>query len=466
MPTYSIDGPDGKIYSIDGPEGATREQVIAKIKEKQPQTEQPKERGVADKLLGLTGERYQTWPERAVRSVVGGVAEGLESGATLTKEALTDPAKYSQDVQDPAKVLPAASLGLTGAPEAAEIAGGVVDAAAKAKQLRAVLPETAEIKKSAQAAYKAVEDARLIASEGSLNGLVSSVRAGLDQRLISDTVAPRTFQALQQLQKSGGDISGILGVRQRLGEITPEAGADFAAAQHVRDAIDNYIEMLPPTEIVQGDAKFTQAMLEHARSSWRSYAQLDQVETAMRVGQHRADVSGTGANSQNAMRQRIREILDSDKKSRGYSPEAKQQMEDIVEGTWLTNAARKLGKFAPSGPVSALTTTSAALMGDLAGGGGLATAAAAAVAIPATIAKYLGTYLTKRQISELENILRSESPLGQAAESAVESQPPVAAAKALTAATPALVPGAASALSQHPLRIDIPLGDRLAQQSL
>ena len=34
MPTYSIDGPDGRTYSIDGPEGATREQVIAVIQEK------------------------------------------------------------------------------------------------------------------------------------------------------------------------------------------------------------------------------------------------------------------------------------------------------------------------------------------------------------------------------------------------------------------------------------------------
>ena len=34
MRTYTITGPDGKDYSIDGPEGATREQVIAKIKER------------------------------------------------------------------------------------------------------------------------------------------------------------------------------------------------------------------------------------------------------------------------------------------------------------------------------------------------------------------------------------------------------------------------------------------------
>lgn len=35
MTTYTIQAPDGKEYSIDGPEGASREQIIAKIKERQ-----------------------------------------------------------------------------------------------------------------------------------------------------------------------------------------------------------------------------------------------------------------------------------------------------------------------------------------------------------------------------------------------------------------------------------------------
>lgn len=49
MRTYTITGPDGKDYSIDGPEGATRDQVIAKIKErlgnveKKQATQQPEQ---------------------------------------------------------------------------------------------------------------------------------------------------------------------------------------------------------------------------------------------------------------------------------------------------------------------------------------------------------------------------------------------------------------------------------------
>ena len=195
---------------------------------------------------------------------------------------------------------------------------GLAIAEGQSMRLASHLPTMDQIRASARAAYQQVENARLIASQGSLNGLVSATRAGLDQRLITDAVAPRTFRALGQLEDSGGDIGQIMGVRQRLGDINPGAGTDYEAAQHVRDAIDNYIETLPPGEIVQGDPQFTQAMLNHARANWRAYAKLDQVHTAMEIGSHRAAVSGTGANTQNAMRQRIRQILDSDTQSRGF----------------------------------------------------------------------------------------------------------------------------------------------------
>ena len=36
MPIYEIPAPNGKTYSIEGPEGATREQVIAAILERDP----------------------------------------------------------------------------------------------------------------------------------------------------------------------------------------------------------------------------------------------------------------------------------------------------------------------------------------------------------------------------------------------------------------------------------------------
>jgi hypothetical protein len=67
MRTYTITGPDGKDYSIDGPEGATREQVIAKIKERMssqpiqaaqkqdPYTETAQKQSIGENLLAGAG---------------------------------------------------------------------------------------------------------------------------------------------------------------------------------------------------------------------------------------------------------------------------------------------------------------------------------------------------------------------------------------------------------------------------
>ena len=478
MPTYSIDGPDGKTYSIDGPEGASRDQVIAKIKEKQPDLgggstvpppDQPSvvgdvlksgatgvEKGVIAGLGGL-GDMQQLAPKvMGALPVIGPISRFMPTSDTITKKVesvtgpeyqpKTKPGKYAESIGEfapavaagPEGIVPKvaqAILGGGGAEAGAELtegtglepygrlAGGLIAgvgtglaaAEGKALSLSAKLPTVEEIKKSAQAAYKFVADNRLFASRDSVNNLVAATRAGLDQRLMDADIAKRSFKALDQLEKSEGDISGIMAVRQRLGEVKPDAGADYEAAQHIRDAIDHYIETLPASEVVSGNAQLTQAMLDHARSSWRAYAKIDQVQTALEIGSHRAATSGTGANTQNAMKHRIREILDSEKNSRGFSPESRDQMEKIVMGTWLSNEARRAGKFAPSGPVSGMASG----MAYLGGGPG----AAAAVAIPATIAKYLGTYLTKRQIRELQDIIRAESPLGK----------PIAAANAANA---------------------------------
>ena len=88
MPTYSIDGPDGKTYSIEGPEGATRDQVIAKIKEKQAPPSgfnlRESEAAFEGGLLGgipIVGPAIKGGAERVaagLRSITGGGSYGEE----------------------------------------------------------------------------------------------------------------------------------------------------------------------------------------------------------------------------------------------------------------------------------------------------------------------------------------------------------------------------------------------------
>ena len=205
---------------------------------------------------------------------------------------------------------------------------------------------------------------------------------------------------------SGGVTIGDLdSVRKLLGRVPITNPTDREAANRAIRAIDDFIMNVPDHFVLSGNPANDAAILKHAQRNWALHKQLEQLEEASVKGQHRAGVSGSGANRINTARQEVRKILDSDKKSRGMSEAVKDKMEEIVMGTWATNAARKIGKFAPSGPVSA-TTSILTGMGVGAGEG-------VAVAAGGFLSKYLGEYLTDRQIRQLEQLMRSESPIGK-----------------------------------------------------
>lgn len=438
MPTYSIDGPDGKTYSIDGPAGATREQVIAKIKERQGGTvAAPEQRGVVDKLFGLTGERYQTWPEKLVRGIAGAV----ETGGELTKKALTGeygPTGEKIAQEDPGKILAASSLGVGAAPAAS--LGKTAAIAAKESRLRTEMPGVSENVASAKAAYKQIEDARLQTTPQATAEFSATTKAMLDdEHLIVPENAPSTFRALDKIEKSDGNIAKIMAMYSALGRVKPSAGTDYAAASIVREQLGQFIENLTADQVIAGDPAFTKAMWDQARSTWRVAKNLETIEEAQMKGERRAAIAGTGANIQNAMRQRLNELLSSEKKSRSMSDEAKAKLEQIVMGTGTANVARRVGKFAPSGPVSAMGTIGA----DIIAGPKVATG----VAAMALISKYFGEWLTRRQIRELEQLIKEESPLGAAAKKRIEAEPAGAIPRALDRATPVLIPGSASGLA-------------------
>jgi hypothetical protein len=286
----------------------------------------------------------------------------------------------------------------------AAIGGGGVGAAAAERQaakISAALPSTEAIKQSAQDAVKAVADARLQASPGAVEVLTETIKNALNKKLIVPVSAPRTFAAIEQLNT--GDVAQLLGVRQALGGIKAAEGTDYAAATQVRRAIDDFIEHLDPAE-VDGDPRFTADMLRRFRTGWRTYKELELIERAGEEAEHRAASPG-GPNIIKAIRGNIRKILDSDTKSRGFSDDAKEQMERIVLGTWATNKTAWAAQFAPTGVISAGLGI---LTGEAVGPG-----VGTGIAAGGLIGRYLGEYLTKRQLRELEDIIRAESPLGQ-----------------------------------------------------
>ena len=289
------------------------------------------------------------------------------------------------------------------------LAGNVASVEGTAARLRGTLRKEAgeeAARASAKTAYDEIKQNRVKIVPAALDQFVADAKTALDDELFVEASSPRTFRGLDKLQSAGGDISNLMATYERLGKITAEAGDDYAAATIVRAQIGDFLDNLAPGQAI-GDPKYTTAMWEQARAEWRASKKLEEIRRAKELAQYRAARTGTGANLENAMRQEIGKIFDSTERSRGYTPEQKEQLKNIVVGDWLRNKARYAGKFAPSGPVSA----AGSVLTGLEAGAPLGVA----FGLSTYTMKHLAEFLTKRQIAQLEEMLMRASPLGKGA---------------------------------------------------
>jgi hypothetical protein len=98
MPTYSIQGPDGKTYSIDGPEGASREEVIKAIQLRSTEESIPR-----DYTLGEIVSKGFTRGAKQLSSAVGDVLPAMGASALGFDDyakAQMEEAKQSQEEID------------------------------------------------------------------------------------------------------------------------------------------------------------------------------------------------------------------------------------------------------------------------------------------------------------------------------------------------------------------------------
>ena len=489
MPIFEIKSPDGKTYEVTGPEGSTKEQALEKVKaqhaapppsdSRSSLTDAALEGGkgllrgaasfagdIGEAVMGPFGPSKHFQNLKA--DITGGErpkpdpsygsqiehAAGIEPApqtkagrfAATTGEVVGNPASYLGPggplVKGASAVL--SGVGSEAAGEAVEgfkspgleagarLVGGLAGAASATAsaernltKLAEQLPTPEKIKAAATAGYDMLKASNTRISQQGTQDLLASVKNDLHADNFRDYLAPSTYRAIEELGSTGSATIGDLdGVRKLLNRVPATNPTDREAARRAIQAIDDYIANVPTQHIISGDPARDAAILKHAQGNWALHKQLEQLDEASIKGQHRASVSGSGANSINTARQEVRKILDSDKKSRGMSDAVKDKMEEIVMGTWLTNQARQVGKFAPSGPVSA---TSSILTG-MAGG----PVAGAAVAGTGFLAKHLGEYLTDKQIRELEQMMRAESPIGKPIAAAIA--PEVAEQKAVPAA--------------------------------
>lgn len=456
MPQFKVKAPDGSIITVDGPEGGTEEQAIAyaqqNYKPAGPSAIKEFGKGLGRGVTGVIGDLGEIATFKGIREDVAGMGAtlrgepppersppysermnqslGLEASPDANTgqkiaggigEAVTNPLSW---VGGGGALLKAggAVLGPTvselageaahefapGFEGAARVAGGALGGAAagKAAQVRGGIKDAAklkhsdEIKADSQKGYDVLQqDPRLIKPTVT-DGLHTTLDTFLDSKGFDDITAPTTFRLMERYLKDRQQparIVDLVNLHQKLGNVPP--GSDYTAAQIARAEVRDFLDKnAPKIGGVHGEAL----------KNWSMHQKIEEFEKAIQVGEHRAAVSGTGANTQNTLRQEVRKILDNDSKMRGVPPEVRQQMEEVVSGTITQNVARWAGRFAPTG----LHSSAFALAGSL-----ISAPLTVGIAGTGYAAKKLGDVLTRQQIEGIITKLEEAAPAnkGQAA---------------------------------------------------
>lgn len=470
MPTFDFTAPDGKSYSVQGPEGATAAQAFEILQSQIGNAAKPAEAGpglgedlvgvakaapgrLVAGLAGLPGDLYHAGLRALGDKLTPDSAYGSRSIAQSLGsdyEAKTEPGRIAQKAVDfaPAMIggpeaLGAKLLTRVAAPVAAseagravagpygELAGALAGAAGAttaaqrfnaASKARNAAPTAEDTIKAAKGQFKAAEDMNLTVAPDFATNAAAKMRA--DLKGFDPEAQGMVFKAADRLEGLGAPTAAAPYVPVQMNDVelirkqlttlktSPDASVREAARKAIASLQDSQTT-LAPAQVLRGDAGEYVNTMRDAIANYAAGKRSNTVMGKVALGDLNAATAGSGANQDNALRQAIKQLVRPvnngivPKASRlGFNADEIAAMNNVARGTPIGNAARYLGKLAPTGSVS----------GVLSGGAGFAAAGpAGAIGLPAAgyIAKKIGDLSTKRAVAALDSLVRSRSPLAK-----------------------------------------------------
>lgn len=407
----------------------------------------PTERGVVDKLLGVTGERYQTWPEKAVRGVASEIwnapkdmidaAASNPPGSPEASEAMAGPGIRAAATLAP--VNPAIRAG-------DKLIPGVTKAIGEKPTQ---IPTATELAASGGADINAATKSNLAVSPQAVADFSRIVQQKIGVHPVN---AEKTFALLKELENPSGNLftaANLQALRESLGHVAqnfnPNAAKDQLAATRAIKEFDTFLRGLSPKDTVartassEGPATRQQliaAALEGKREAGRvadlfergrgNYAagqranditgELDRATTGiLERAEGRATASHSGRNLDNTLRSKVESVLEKPKELSGLNDAEIAALEHARDGGGVRNTAREIGNRLAGGGGVGSTVLGAG--GGALGGAALGSPVIGAMvgaAIPTGIglaARGTANALAKRDLRLVDELMRKRSPI-------------------------------------------------------
>lgn len=320
----------------------------------------------------------------------------------------------------------AALLGGVGASVAAQ----KFKAMAAARNTASATPTAENLLSTAGKQFEDVKSSDLVIKPAAVENMAKDIKT----ELLNDGFHPDSgnqkgvFGTLDRLEAMGTKPGGVTPkdmevIRKNL--VSAKTDIDGSTAKAARDATNSFMDKysnLGMADVLNGDAQKTFGALKDAIGNYAAGKRSNTVTGKVDLAKLNADTAGSGANQDNALRQAIKQLARPINNTNtpvaarlGFNKEEVAAIRGAATGTTVGNTARYLGKYAPTGIVSA---AGGAGLGHLIGG-----PVGAAIPVAGYIAKKIGDLSTKRAVAAVDSLVRSRSPL--AAQVAAQLSPTI-----------------------------------------
>jgi hypothetical protein len=289
-----------------------------------------------------------------------------------------------------------------------------------------IKPPTSEaLSSAASAGYDQMRNMGVEYSSDAVKNMAANLQAGLEQDGVLKELAPKSFTILDKLQNPPPDstapLTGLEAARRAFGN----AGQDFnnptdqLAASRLKEGIDQFILGSDPATVAAGPAQEAAKILQDARGNYAAAKRSDTLTGVQDAAELSAAAANSGQNLGNSIRQRVKSVLLSPKKSSGFSDDELAQLRGVVEGSPLANATRYTGNIlGGGGGLGGMLTGAVGAGAGASTGSPLLAVAGASLPLVGHGAKELSRILTERALEQADQATRLRSPLAEAMQKA------------------------------------------------
>lgn len=235
------------------------------------------------------------------------------------------------------------------------VGGGVPILAANALERRAMrnaAPSLDEVRADKTAAYKAADNLGAVYSPQAVDDLIAQMEAaGAKVNPIRHQKSASMLDDIRSLKGKPQTLSQLDELRQTISRdlIKSSDGGERFFGYEFNNTLDDFIAKAKATQMSAGDPVAATTAINDARALNTRYKKLEDLVRQLDKARTAAATSGSGGNLNNAIRQKLRQILDNPARTRGYTQEELAALENVVMQGRGEDFLRAIGKIAPGG---------------------------------------------------------------------------------------------------------------------